>query len=365
VPVLGLRLDFFYIPLLIAGWAIAQRKNELRRWLLWLGSLGAVVSLVGIIQATIGPSFLAPEGATPGLQHLVLIRGLPGFDPVYRPTATFVDPGRFASYAVMSLAIAIAAFHLWRGWRRHVALACIVVLFGGVWASGGRAALLAGSGLLVVGAFAGPYGARRLAPLRLVAMLGSAVAALLVLAALVPGLIGGRQDFYSQTLLPTSAANEWEFRWSAYTQNTLVGLDLGGWLGQGTGEGTLGKQYLYGGSEASPEGLYAVEGGYATVAQEWGGIGLLLWSIWTVAWIARLRRAVSLSRPDDLAAAGLVMLSWIVLFLVVLFFSGFQVFQNYLSNAYFWLLSGVLFALPDAAGHSKAESRGSAGVDAA
>jgi hypothetical protein len=61
--------------------------------------------------------------------------------------------------------------------------------------------------------------------------------------------------------------------------------------------------------------------------------------------VARQYRAVSSSRPSDVAAGGLVLLSWVVLFLFVFFFSGFQVFQNYVSNAYFWLLSGVLFAL--------------------
>ena len=47
-----------------------------------------------------------------------------------------------------------------------------------------------------------------------------------------------------------------------------------------------------------------------------------------------------------MAAAGIVLLGWVAIFLVVLFFSGFQVFQNYVSNAYFWLLSGMIFALP-------------------
>jgi hypothetical protein len=38
------------------------------------------------------------------------------------------------------------------------------------------------------------------------------------------------------------------------------------------------------------------------------------------------------------------------MFLFVAFIAGFQGFQNYSGNFYFWLLSGVVFALPTAAG---------------
>ena len=39
-------------------------------------------------------------------------------------------------------------------------------------------------------------------------------------------------------------------------------------------------------------------------------------------------------------------MGWMVNWLVISFFGGLANFQNYIPNAYFWLLSGVLFALP-------------------
>ena len=98
MPLVGLRLDFIYVPLVIVGWLISQRREELTRWLIWFSVIGATVSLVGITQALVGPSFLLPGGETPGLEDIVLFRGFVGSELVFRPTSTFVDPGRFAAY---------------------------------------------------------------------------------------------------------------------------------------------------------------------------------------------------------------------------------------------------------------------------
>jgi hypothetical protein len=55
-------------------------------------------------------------------------------------------------------------------------------------------------------------------------------------------------------------------------------------------------------------------------------------------------------RGTPLAGVGLIIVFWVVLFLFVDFVQGFQGFQNYYSNAYLWLLSGAVFALPAVAG---------------
>ena len=46
------------------------------------------------------------------------------------------------------------------------------------------------------------------------------------------------------------------------------------------------------------------------------------------------------------AAAGFVLFAWMIFFLFIGFAGGLQAFQNYIANAYFWLLSGLMFALP-------------------
>ena len=118
-------------------------------------------------------------------------------------------------------------------------------------------------------------------------------------------------------------------------------------LGRASVDSWLGKAVPVRGTRSIPKsGFTGSKVATLSVAQEWGAVGLVLWILWSVTWLRRQYRAVSSSRPSDAAAAGIVLLGWVATFLVVLFFSGFQVFQNYVSNAYFWLLSGVIFALP-------------------
>ncbi len=45
-------------------------------------------------------------------------------------------------------------------------------------------------------------------------------------------------------------------------------------------------------------------------------------------------------------------LTWIAVYLFVGFVGGFQGFQNYITNAYMWILFGMLFALPSTHGAS-------------
>jgi hypothetical protein len=118
-------------------------------------------------------------------------------------------------------------------------------------------------------------------------------------------------------------------------------------MGEGTGRESLGTQYLYGGATRSSAGLHQVEGGYAGVALEWGAVGLVLWIAWSVAWVTLQWNGVRQARGSPLARAGVVLLAWTVSFLFVDFFAGLQIFQNYTGNAYFWLLSGILFAFPE------------------
>ncbi len=346
LPLIGLRLDFMYAPLVAAGFAIGSRRTEMRRWLLFAASIAALISLVGVVQATIGPSFLSPGRPTPGLIHLELFRGLDR--TVYRPTATFVDPGRFGSYAVLGFAISLAAIVISSGRKRVFALACAAANGAGIWVSGGRTGLLMGVVLFAFAATAGPVAEGRLAPGRAVRIVISLVLGGAILTAFLPSVIGTRLQWYVETLDPRSPSNEWTFRARNMVDNTRAGLEIGGLMGTGTGSQSLGKQYLSGNPDTIA-GLYAVEGGYAAVAVEWGAIGVALWAIWSVAWVIRQWRSIKSARGSRVAAAGLVLLAWMLFFLFFGFAGGLQEFQNYLANAYFWLLSGLIFALPLAA----------------
>jgi hypothetical protein len=348
LPLLGLRLDFLYAPLVVAGFLLGRDRRSLERCLVGLAILGAIAGAVGIAQAVLGPEFLSPGQPTPGLGNLVLVRGLPESGPVYRPTGTFVDPGRFSSMAVVALTLSLSALVLRARWRPAVWGAALVAA-AAVWVSGGRGGFLVGALLIAIAAWSMAFAFRRPALGRAAAAAAAGVVAVGLLAAFVPGLFQSRFAWYRETLDPRSPQNEWAFRLESYWGSTVSGVELGGLVGQGTGTESLGKQYLYGGEAQSPVGLYQVEGGYASVAVEWGVVGLFLWTAWSLAWTRRQWRAAQAARGTPLAAAGLVIFGWMLFFLFFGFFAGLQGFQNYLANAYFWLLSGMIFALPRAA----------------
>jgi hypothetical protein len=349
LPLVGLRLDFLYVPLVMAGYLLVQPISKLQQRLVALSILGGAASAVGIAQAIVGPEFLAPPEPTPGLIHIELVRGLAGSAPVSRPTGTFVDPGRFASVAVLALAVGLATFLIVKGSRRVLVLASVLAAAGAVWVSGGRASFVVGACLVTLATIASVFGERHPALGRASMVSALGLGAIFLLSVLVPDLFTSRLNWYAQTLDPRSSENEWSFRWDSYGSDTRRGIDIGGLVGQGTGRESLGKQYLYGGPQGTPSGLYQVEGGYASIAVEWGAVGLVLWSMWTLAWLYRQWRCIKAAPSGRLRAMGVVLWGWMIFFLVIGFFGGLQGYQNYVPNAYFWLLSGIIFGLPQLA----------------
>lgn len=346
LPLVGLRLNFLYVPLVAAGYLLTTRMTDLRRWTFGLALLGGAASLVGVIQAVVGPSFLSPNVDVQGLPNLVLVRGLEASGAIYRPTGTFVDPGRFASMALVALAVALAAALVTTDARRRVVLIAGLAAGAAVWASGGRTSFLVGIGLLMVAAIATAFALRRPQLRRAVqfAFLGMGAAAVFV--AVAPDVFTSRLVWYERTLNPSSPQDEWIFRWKNIWGSTVHGVGVGGLIGQGTGSQSLGRQYLYEGGRGPEVARSVVEGGYAGVAVEWGIVGLGLWVWWTLAWLGRQWRCIRAARGSLTAGAGLVLFAWMLFFLVFGFFGGLQGFQNYFANAYFWFLSGVIFALP-------------------
>src|ERR1019366_4642654 len=99
---LGLKLYFYYIPLMYVGYAMLRKEDDLRRFLVVNMFLAAVISLVGILQIIVGLDFLTPSGMADidELGHGVRMTqaGL----RVVRPPSVFVSDGRFANYLVLA-----------------------------------------------------------------------------------------------------------------------------------------------------------------------------------------------------------------------------------------------------------------------
>lgn len=347
LPLLGLGADFVYVPLVVAGFVLARERKSLQVLLLGVAAITSVAVLLGVIQAVIGPSFLDPGRLTPGLQNLVTIRSSATVSGVFRPTGTFVDPGRYASLAFVSLVISLCAGMVHKGKQRVFAYGCAGLAMAGLWLSGGRAPVVVGSVVVLVAVVVPrAEGGRRSFLLAGTVSIVLFLAFFLLLAS-NPGAFTSRLTFYTDTLDPSRRGNEWAQRWENYTDAIFYGIEEGGLIGNGTGAESIGKQYFFSGSGGvSSAGQYTVESGYGAVLVEWGMIGLAFWLIWVVRWLGRFASSVRGSRAGPFRSVGAILTAYAILFLVVQFYAGIAVFQNYIGNAFFWLLSGVAFALP-------------------
>ena len=357
VPLLGLRMSLFYITLLYLGYSFLRKEEQLRNfWLLMLG-VAALTSCLGIIQSFVGLNFLNPESA-PHLR-LFLTRYAPGSGAlVPRPTATFVDAGRFAQYMLvmtyMGLGIVAYLYQTARSARRAVrilAWCCWVTVLIGLFLSGQRAAIL----WIVLSLF-GMFLMRLLVevrqrasssfPLGRVLLAGAAV--LVIAVALAPERFESAYRFYVETMDPYNEYSEASKRPQAHFRSTVFAWEESAWLGHGTGSGSLGLQYV---APMLPEiEAYKfrtqVEGGYAVVLWEWGIVGLVLWLWWSLLLLKVMVQTVWILRGSRFFWLSATVAICVFAILFPSFFMGMQIYQNYLTQAFLWFLVGTLFRLP-------------------
>ena len=116
-------------------------------------------------------------------------------------------------------------------------------------------------------------------------------------------------------------------------------------VGHGIGTSSLGAQYVTRIMEAPPTGI-AVENGFGTMILEFGILGPILWLVWSLSlMLAALK--VLLKLKGTWAFPVAFSISWFAFFLLfAITWGGIGGFENFVLNAYFWLLVGVLFRLP-------------------
>jgi hypothetical protein len=358
IPLVGLKLDFSFLPLLVPGYMIAREPGGVRRLLIGIVAVGIPACLIGIVQGTIGPEFLRPSLPTPDLR-LELVRN----GDVFQPTGTFADAGRFGSMAQVMLTSSLALLVM--GWRtdrsllRLFAASAVVISASAVWVHAGKTGLVVSAALIVVAVIGAGAAERRSSLTRVGATAGVVVFAVVGVFFFLPELSADRVDYFRDTLDPRSSSNQWSLRFAGWEDNTLRGLQGGGLLGSGTGAGSLGLQYLGDESAHDLTGVAQVEGGYAVVLLEWGIVGLVLWLAWTVMWAIRQWTSVKYAGGHPEAVAGIVVVAYMMFFLFISFVQGFQAFQNYYANAYFWLLSGLVFAIPESVRRKRASAAAS------
>ena len=214
IPLIALKLDWQYVPLVIAGYLLASEDGGVRRLLTGFVILGIPVCLVGIIQAQFGPDFLRPTVVTEASQLLRL--DLTRTHDVFQPTGTFVDAGRFGTMAMLTyvsaLALLLLAHRTSTARGRAFAVIGVIVAAGAIWAHGGKTGIIVAAAIAVIAALAPAFSDRRLAVLRATLAVALVLGAVLLMFVLFPQLSANRVAYLSERLDPRVSTNEWQSR---------------------------------------------------------------------------------------------------------------------------------------------------------
>jgi hypothetical protein len=356
---LGFKLYFYYIPLMYVGYALIRNDEDLREFLVLNAALAGVIASLGIIQAILGHSFLNPTTLAPEIRELgQLDRVTPLSNQLLSlPTAVFVSTGRFAMYLILATILMIgAAGYLLLSTRRNRNLVFIVIglLGGAALFSGARSAVVycsASTLVLAVGFLWGAPWRWRQAHRLIKAIRRSFIVAALGLSAILlifPIEAGSRIAFYTETLNPNSSAYEVGNRsWDYPIANLMGAFTRPNWvMGNGIGTASLGTQYVSKILGQRPPDLW-VEEGYGQLIIEMGIIAPFLWLLWTGALLYYSWRVVRRLRQTRFFPIAFAIFWYAFLLLYPFTYGGLAPYQNFVCNAYFWLMVGILFRLPE------------------
>src|SRR5882762_578834 len=358
---LGMKLYFLYIPLMYLGYALMETEHDLRRFLMFNSYLLLIVGLLGVAQSIIGPTFLNPGTLQEDIRDLSsLYRASPITGLLaYRPTSVFVSNGRFQDLIVISwiIVLGFAGYLILRTKKsRTIAFVAVGVLAAAAVMTASRGVVMwcGSSTLVILAAFVwgAPWrqgqASRVVRSIQRITLLAGL--AILFLSVAFPDEINSRLAIYNETLNPYSSASELAYRAHEYPmKNFLAAFDTPNWIyGYGIGTASLGIQYVARILHAPSTGI-GVESGYGQLIIEFGIVGLLLWivlgavlsiSAWKV--VAHLRGS-----PWFPIAFAIFWLAFLMFFPIG--YSSMSFYQDFLVNAYFWILVGVLYRLPSLA----------------
>jgi hypothetical protein len=356
--VLGLKLFFYYIPLFFVGYALLNSEAELRHFFFFNMILALVIVSLGIAQSILGHTFLNPATLAHDIRELSTLYRMSPISGLimYRPTSVFVSTGRFGNFLLVTwlLVFGFSGHLLLRHRRgRTLAFVALVLTVAALALCSSRGIVLWSTGSAIVGVLAFTWGApwrdrEVIRVLRTVQRTALGVALGLGLLFFVfPEALLSRVAFYTETLSPGSSASELQHRtWDYPLTNFLGAFGYDRWLyGYGIGTTSLGTQYVARIFGAKPPVL-GVESGFGTLVIEMGIGGLILWFVMSFAILLSAWRVVKKLRGSPWFPLAFVIFWYAGLLLLPITFTGMQAYEDFVLNAYLWLLLGVLFRLP-------------------
>jgi hypothetical protein len=355
---LGLKLYFFYVPLIFVGYGLVRTGRELDHFLVYNVILGSLIAALGIVQSIVGFSFLSPATLAPELQHMGQLTRLSPIThlAVVAPTSVFVSAGRFGTFVVLTtiLALGTQAYLLLTRRRVVYGFLCIGIAIVAAMQSGSRgciiytiiSALVLSAGFLWGATWRWGQGQRLVKVVRRTCLVSAA--GLFLMVELSPTSIGASWAFYSETLSPGSSASELRYRsWDYPIAALEQAFGHERWpYGYGTGTASLGTDYVARLLNKPPLNNNWVENGWGELILEMGILGPILWLIWSVSLLYYAWKIVRHLRGTVYFPVAFSIFWYAFLLLIPFTYGGLSPYQNYVMNAYFWVLIGVLFRLP-------------------
>jgi hypothetical protein len=320
--------------------------------------LALIIAALGVAQSIIGPSFLNPatlaqdirESAT--LFRISPITGLVS----YRAPSVFVSAGRYTNYLLIAwvLILAFTGYLLLRHRRgRNIAFISLAVVYAAVLLAGSRGLFLwtAGEALFITAAFlwGAPWRQREVIRVfrtvqRAALAIGLAIVALFFV---FPDALFARLAIYSETLTPGSSTSELQSRtWDYPLRNFLGAFDYDRWpYGFGIGTSSLGVQYVARIFHGAPMGV-GVESGFGALVVEMGIGGLILWLVMSIAILVSAWKVVKKLKGSPWFPIGFPIFFYALVLLLPMTFTSMVAYEDFVINAYFWTLLGILFRLP-------------------
>jgi hypothetical protein len=356
---LGFKTYFYYIPFMYVGYALIRGDEDLRKFLVFNAVFSALIAGLGIAQAILGNSFLNPAKLAPELQDLGnLEKSSPLTNQLFSlPSSVFVSSGRFAQFLILAFIITLGAsgYLLLCNLRgRKVVFLAIGIIGVATLLSGNRGALVfvlfsgltLGAGFLWGAPWRHRQAHRMIKAIRNSLIFGAT--GLVLILFLFPKETGSRVEYYTETLLPSGSAYQVENRTWDYPIGNLLSVFNGpNWvLGNGIGTASLGGQYVAK-VIGRPILNVGVEEGYGTLIAEMGIVAPFLWILWTAALVYCSWGVVRRLRQTRFFPIALAIFWFAFLLLYPMTYGGIAAYQNYINNAYLWLLVGILFRLPE------------------
>jgi hypothetical protein len=353
---LGMKLNFLYIPLIYIGYAFAESEPDLQRFLSFNCALILIVAGLGMAQSIIGPTFLNPQNLQEDIRSLsTLYRVSSSGQAAYRPTSVFVSSGRFQDFLMIAwlFSLGYGGYLLLRARRgRVLASATIGAVAAASVMSASRGVFMWNLGItlvMIAGFLWGAPWRQREARKLLRAIQRTAFLiglALILLITLFPDALGPRIAIYKESLMPNSPTSSLALRTQTYPLQQL-GFAFANphWpYGYGIGTCSLGWQYVNRFMRTYNIGE-GVESGFGNLLLELGIVGLLLWIVVGFRVTASTWAIVKDLRGTPWFPLGFAIFFFAFLIFFPLMFFGNSAYQDFVMNSNLWLQVGILFGL--------------------